>query len=472
MTVPTELLANEGLELLQDGKPLPSTAVEVLPLSTASAQAQDDALRLVVRLARPTIGRVAVEIRTQYELDVTQQTGAGKMALALATPSQPYVSAAEIAPGSADPRVSLWSVGEDVAWKAAPHAAGEPSSGEAGAIFHATANKPVGELALRLQPRGILEASDVRVEAAWAQTWIAGSMRQDRYVYRFASGGSRIVVRLPAGFVDQPFETLLNGKVVSSAPASDELAIDLPDVAASARYTLELRRHAPQRRGPWGDVSASFPHIEGGSGGTPFFWQLLLPREMTALSAPEGMNAEYELSWQGLVWGRQPTQSQRDLEQWTAATSAPSPPDSTNAYLYSAFDVPRAAEVATVRRVWIVIGASLAALAVGLAWLYSRVARTPGFWLAACISAAALLLVYPEAAVVLVQAIALGVVFTLASAATRWLLADARPRLAPPAPAASSIASLAATQAWVTEGAAPAMSGASASGLHASGSAP
>jgi hypothetical protein len=119
-----------------------------------------------------------------------------------------------------------------------------------------------------------------------------------------------------------------------------------------------------------------------------------------------------------------------------------------------------------------VVAAGLAALAGGLAWLYTQVARSAAFWLALCIGAAGLLFIYPETVIVMVQAIVLGGAFTLISVVTQWLLSGVRPRMAAP-PAASSVAILTATQPWIAEPGGGDGSVATASSepiIHASGS--
>jgi hypothetical protein len=236
--------------------------------------------------------------------------------------------------------------------------------------------------------------------------------------------------------------------------------------------TLELRRHTPLRIGSWGKQSVAFPQIEGANAWSPFFWQLVLPPDLAALSTPPGMSAEYRLGWQGLRWGREPTQSQRDLERWTGAVNAPTPGPRTHQYLYSAFQPPDSVHFIAVRRIWLVVAGGLAALAVGLAWLYTSAARSPAFWLALCIAALGLLFIYPEAVVVIVQAVVLGGAFTLLSMVTQWLLAGTQPQRLSPTAVPSSIASLTATQPWTAEAGGAGVSVASGPTYQASGSAP
>jgi hypothetical protein len=104
--------------------------------------------------------------------------------------------------------------------------------------------------------------------------------------------------------------------------------------------------------------------------------------------------------------------------------------------------------------------------------MYTRVGRSAPFWLALCAALAVLLLAYPETVVLVVQAIFLGGVFSLVSALTRWLLSsEGQSRIIAAAPPASSVGSLAATQAWVSDSAESDGAVASAPSFHTSGSA-
>jgi hypothetical protein len=164
------------------------------------------------------------------------------------------------------------------------------------------------------------------------------------------------------------------------------------------------------------------------------------------------------------------------IERWTGAAKAPAPGASTNQYVYTAFTAPARARVEMVRAVWIVLAAGLTALIIGLVWLYTRIARTAAFWLTVCIAAGVLLALFPGAAVLMVQATLIGVVFTAVSALTKWLLADGQPAavtMAPSAAAPSSAASVAVTQSWAADGSANSgRTSTQAPSFHTSGSAP
>ncbi|MBL9163295.1 MAG: hypothetical protein JNL18_11215 [Planctomycetaceae bacterium] len=449
MTVATELLANHGLQLLLDGRPLASSAVEILPLAPGPAGSTEDNLRLLVRLPRPTVGRIVLQIRSVHALNDSQQLGRSPITIPLAIPTQPAGARATITSPVGQPRVALWSDGQNELWRpAAPEATGVGGDQQP-AIFAATSAKPVGELALRLESAPGAEPLDLRAEATWIQTWIVGGQRQDRYVYRFRTGAPRVELTLPDDFAGRPLEVKLDGQTIPAKIEGALLSAPLAAAETPQVHTLELRRQTQQHLAVTAGLGASFPTLEHAQGSSPIFWQLIVPRDMAAVTTPEGMNGEYRLGWREWSWGRQPTQSQADLEKWTSATAAPELPASTNEYLYSAFDAPPHVHVRLVRRSWLIVAAAAAALAVGLIALYTNLGRTAGFWLAAIIAAVATLAAYPEAAILLVQAIFLGGAFTIVSLATRWLLADVRVRRSSAAVPASSIVSLTATQPWL-----------------------
>src|SRR5690606_4276949 len=67
--VSTDLLSNEGLQLLLDGKPLSSSSIEIMPLLNGAQRSTEEKLRLLVRLPRPTVGPARLQIRSTYGLD-------------------------------------------------------------------------------------------------------------------------------------------------------------------------------------------------------------------------------------------------------------------------------------------------------------------------------------------------------------------------------------------------------------------
>jgi hypothetical protein len=472
LTVSADLLGNEGLALLLDGKPLPSTAVDIQPLSSSTSDDAERNLRLIVTLPEPIVGGTRLTIPSRVTLNDAQRTGMAAIVLPLAVPSQSTASRATIASADGNIRPVLSSAAAAGLWSPLGEAEIADDGPTDPNALRVESSKPVRELALRLDAVQARPPVATRLEAAWAQTWVAAGMRQDRLAYRFHTSGSRIVVVVPGTF--EEVEVLLDRRVVAAdrtQPGS--IVVPIPAGDRDRSHTLELRRHTPLSLGSWGKQAVAFPSIEGAAAWSPFFWQLILPPDLAALATPAGMSAEYRLGWQGMRWGREPTQSQRDLERWTGATAAPTPGPRTNQYLYSAFQPPENVEFVAVRRIWLAIAAAVVALGVGLAWLYTSLARSASFWLVLCIAAVAMLFVYPEAAVLMVQAIVLGGAFTLFSVVIQWLLGGARPRRSAPPTPASSIASLGATQSWIIEspGAAD-VSAPSGSSYQASGSAP
>jgi hypothetical protein len=477
LTVSTELLANEGLELLLDGKPLAPSAVDILP-SAASAEGQGDgSLRLVVRLAQPSQGKLTFNIRTAIPLNAANLTGKTNVSIPLAQPDQSATTTASISAPAGTAHISIASGEEADSWTIEPPAPlpsiQTPSNA---AIFSAASAKPVKELLLRLNAPSSSGTRELSVESTWAQTWVAGGERQDRIVYRLVTDARKLELELPSDFGGAAVEATVNGTATPTQRINDtSLAIELPASEGSRAVVLELRRRAAQPLLSWSELMAGFPTIHESSSPSPFIWQLVLPAPYAALGTPPGFSAEYTLGWADGFWGRHPTQTQADLEHWTGAAARPAPSPALNQYVFTAFDMPTEVQITVVERVWMIMLGGLAALAVGLALLYTNVARSGAFWLALCIAAAVLLITYPEAAIGLVQAVLIGAAFTLVSTLTRWLLADGEPAPMPAQAAvpASSIASLAATQAWIADdGPEAGHSGASTGRYQASGAAP
>src|SRR5690606_33711866 len=127
-----------------------------------------------------------------------------------------------------DAKIALW--GDDLSepWRAvAPEAVGVGGEQQP-AIFEAAASKPVGELALRLDSANVDEQDDLQAVAIWAQTWVVGGQRQDRYVYRFRTRGASVELRLPSDFNGRPLEVKLNGTPTEGNIADELLSVPLP----------------------------------------------------------------------------------------------------------------------------------------------------------------------------------------------------------------------------------------------------
>ena len=120
-------------------------------------------------------------------------------------------------------------------------------------------------------------------------------------------------------------------------------------------------------------------------------------------------------------------------------------------YVYSALAPPAKIELGVMRRIWLTAAGAALALGVGLACLYTPVARSTGFWAVVCVTVAALAATSPELAIGLVQAIVAGAALTAVAAVLKRAL-DQEPASRPSAAIASSISSRqSTTQPWTAE---------------------
>ena len=182
---------------------------------------------------------------------------------------------------------------------------------------------------------------------------------------------------------------------------------------------LELRYQHSVELISGGRLRTALPRLVCRPVSVPVYWQLVLPHGWQVARSPAAMAGEYWLGWNQFRWGRQPTRSQADLEQWSGATVVSPPPPSASEYLYSAFDVPLAVEVVVARQAWLIGAATLLVFGLGLLCVYTPIARKFSFWLAVALALLALLLVYPEVTLLAGQAVFWGGAMTLAAMVLR-----------------------------------------------------
>jgi hypothetical protein len=248
----------------------------------------------------------------------------------------------------------------------------------------------------------------------------------------------------------QPLEVLLDGEPVDfRRDAEGRISAALPNVSPRARHVLELRYHHPARLFSGGKLRTALPRLVCRPMSTPVFWHLVLPRGWQVAQSPEAMASEFWLGWKQLHWGRQPTRSQADLQQWSGASTAAPPPPTASQYLYSAFDIPPVVEVVVVRQVWLIGAATLAAFGIGLLCVYTPIAGKVSFWLGVALVMLALLFVYPEVTLLAGQAVFWGGVMTLAAVVLRRTFAGGRGGEILLTASASSTPSASATELWV-----------------------
>ena len=177
---------------------------------------------------------------------------------------------------------------------------------------------------------------------------------------------------------------------------------------AGRPHLLELRYHFRDSRPHRGEMLFEFPQLGRDVWVRRFYWQLILPHNEHLVTASGQLTSEHVWQWCEYFWGRQPTLEQAQLEAWVGGPNLDAPSSATNQYLFSGVGKLENAEVWTADRSWIVLGASGAALVMGLLLIYVPWARHPAALLLVSVLLLAVGAVYPEPALMLAQAATVG----------------------------------------------------------------
>ncbi|HWB01327.1 MAG TPA: hypothetical protein VG713_22710, partial [Pirellulales bacterium] len=193
-------------------------------------------------------------------------------------------------------------------------------------------------------------------------------------------------------------------------------------------HTIELRyRFSDRRSRPvQGAMTLEGPTLPALFAARRTFWQVVLPADEHLWLPPENFTSEYTWSWSGMRWGRTPVLGQSELESWVGTRHDTPLPATVHSYLFSTTDADQALKLSVVRRSVLVLEASGLALVVGLVLVYWPAARQPLVFLVLAVATAALATLYPQPAIVLAEASALGLSLVVLAAALKRRFHDRR----------------------------------------------
>ena len=247
------------------------------------------------------------------------------------------------------------------------------------------------------------------VSRAWIQTWLDSRRRYQRAVFRVATNGDQIEVRLPDRAVVEDLG--LDGRRLPVPEEdSESTVIALPEEPSPAEHVVELWYYLPREQEFISNVGLEAPIVEDAQGTTRWYWYLAMPPGEHLLNPPAGMTSEMTWQRQGFYWGRCPRLGQTDLERWTGATPQAPTPETLNHYLFSSFGRVSEPQCVTADRTAILLVASGVALMLGLALIYIPALRHPGLLFGVGVTLISAMLVYPGLAIGIAQASALGLV--------------------------------------------------------------
>ncbi len=293
------------------------------------------------------------------------------------------------------------------------------SPGKSAGTWELTADRRADRLELDVHLQPVDSSGVTVVERAWIQTWLTKTVRQDRAVFAFTSTGKELQLDIPAGAEPNDVQVTLDGKPLT-VPIADcnRLVVPLSNNMNHRRHILELLIHFRRHRTGPGHLVLEIPRLGENVWVRRIYWQLVLPKNEHVVVAPNDFTGEYRLEWNGYFWGRKPLLEQAQLESWVGAENQTPVSAETNRYLFSGLGTEVRCELRTTQRSWIVLGASGAALVVGLMLIYVPVCRRPGTLLTLALALLCVGMLYPEPTLLIAQAAILGLVLTL----TAWLL--------------------------------------------------
>ncbi|MBN2216249.1 MAG: hypothetical protein JW719_02615 [Pirellulales bacterium] len=410
LEIPHELENLEDLEFRVDGQRL--TPMIVSPNAAAKAPDQDGPIRLDLALGQPRIG--ACDLEVGYSLAgyplVPRSSVRGVVPLVMPIDGE-LVGNRLLVAASDEMQIAM----ADGPWKRQPET---PESGVAGSTgrsvleFEAVGPTNNAELLVSLETRE--NANAMVVQRALVQTGLGRSARQDRAIFRFTTREKYLDVVLPRGTVLSDTAVSLNGKPIEThAVSKTTLRINLPESAFGRPWLLEVNSRGTAVPLLRGRSKLELPRLGKEPWIRRMYWQLTLPKNDHVVRAPSELAGEYRWQWNGLFWGRQPLLKTADLERWVGASEDPKVVAGDESYLFSGFGPSKTFELAILGRSWIVLGASGAALVLGLLLIYVPASRHPAALLILAVVLGSAALVYPEPTLLVLQAASLGLALTL-----------------------------------------------------------
>jgi hypothetical protein len=269
-----------------------------------------------------------------------------------------------------------------------------------------------------LVPGRSAAAATTHISQMWIQTWLAPEVRHERVALRLSTIQDSVRLRLPPGVRQSSIQAAVDSEKVeprkgplvrSSATGSGEITIPLKnrgrEFAVEVWYSLDP---PPRRLGIChGELrTAQIPDAEAPRRA---YWQLVTSPGEHLISFPQQLSAEMAWSADRFHMFRRPILDQRQLESWMKASRQDLLPYTAHEYLFGAVARWPTLTVQTARSSAVVGLASAIILLVGLAFLYVPALRRPEILFAASLVLAASAIIWPDTAIIVGQASALGV---------------------------------------------------------------
>ncbi|MDR2439309.1 MAG: hypothetical protein LBE12_08070 [Planctomycetaceae bacterium] len=254
------------------------------------------------------------------------------------------------------------------------------------------------------------------IERAWLQTWLTGSLRQDRGEYLITSDRESVTLNLPlAAGKGKVFVSIDRVPVLAEVSSKGELTIPL---------TLEQRQRSVLveivYRFPFETVRSlaelELPYFNSESLIRCEYWQVILPQDRHILNIPTGWTPEYRWAWNNLFWGRIPSLQKKDIGLPDDSPESPAISTRSNQYLFSSLHPAPETSLYIVGRSLIVLLSSGLSLLIGLTLIYFPQTRYAGSLFGLGVVLLAILFYRPAPVLLMLQASSFGVFLALGAA--------------------------------------------------------
>ncbi|MFM7206506.1 MAG: hypothetical protein ACKO4T_07560 [Planctomycetaceae bacterium] len=402
LAVPDTVVAAGGITVRSGGALLDSTEVGPVeaPAETAEGSAADAvaATRFRTILPEPLIG--PGEITVSFRLPAAEIPP--RSTLAVDVPLVHPVDAAlgrETAAITAPDAIVVGVRGD--AWRRDV----APASATAQAW---AAVKVQRSIPLALSTRAAETTRGLVIEAAWLQTRILPTGREEVRHYVISSARDSVAMTLPelsagAGWADVAHEVRLDGDIVPAGPGGGRLVVELPRVDPNRRWRLDVRTTIRRAAG-WAGWAAALglpgrlqlkpPAFEPPVREQRFYWTIHVRPDEHVLGLPAGWTSQQAWRRSTLGWELRSSAGPINIETWLAAAANRDPggdvfprgfalpPLAERSVVYSGVGPPGAAVVWVVPTWCLVLLSSGVSLAAAFAAIHRPGWRRPGLWVA------------------------------------------------------------------------------------------
>ena len=265
--VPAALLNGAHLEFMLDGQSLVQS-------SSAAGDSESSLAQIQVELPEPRIGEL--EITARYRLpEATLLSAPGvPLSVPLAMPANMVPDANRL---TVSGELAAQVQSRDDSWNIADSSL-NAATDNGRALLSLVAAQPTSQITLAVRAEDVHGHGATTVQRAWLQTWLSGSVRQDRAVYRFTTTADELELTLPGETAAGKVEIRLDQRLLSPAATSGNVRIKMSDVPNGRPHVLEVRyQFEDSSRG--GAIAVDMPKLVGSLWMDRLYWQLVLPRD-------------------------------------------------------------------------------------------------------------------------------------------------------------------------------------------------